>query len=66
MGSRVGGDRESTGVVVRPMIRITTTPPDFRPGLLWGARAIDRSPGRKSGGAYARLHQPVTTKSLDA
>jgi len=25
-----------------------------------------RSPGRKSGGAYVRLHQPVTTNPLDA
>jgi hypothetical protein len=25
----------------------------------------DTSPGRKSGGAYARLHQPVTTTPLD-
>jgi hypothetical protein len=40
------------------------------PGLPSGAfircvSALDRSPGRKSGGAYAWLHQPVTTTSFD-
>jgi len=30
----VGGDQTSNGIVVRPMIPVTVTPPDFRPGLL--------------------------------
>jgi hypothetical protein len=50
VSSNVVVDHEPTGIVVRQTILVTTSPPDFRPGLLLGVRAAlikapDGSPG---------------------
>jgi len=50
--SNVSVDRESTGIVVGQKITVTTSPPDFRPGLLCfdGKGSPERSTSMHAGG----------------